>query len=46
MALMQPNTPSGVAAALAQYGAAPGPQKLLIKEKEAAEAAVSAKPIE
>ena len=40
MALMQPNTPEGIAAALAQHGVAQGPKKLLLKEKEAAEAAV------
>jgi hypothetical protein len=40
MALMQPNTAEGVAAALALHGAAQGPQKLLQLEREAAEAAV------
>ena len=40
MALMQPNTAEGIAAALASHGAAQGPQKLLQLEREAAEAAV------
>jgi hypothetical protein len=40
MALMQPNTAEGIAAALAEHGVAQGPQKLLQKEQEAAEAAV------
>ena len=41
MALMQPNTAAGIRAALAQHGVAQGPQKLLLKEQEAAEFAVS-----
>jgi hypothetical protein len=41
MSFLKPNTAEGIAAALAEHGAAQGPQKLLLKEQEAAEAAAA-----